>query len=188
MNMMNENEFLDAIRRQLDQSIAHLDADTVMRLDSMRGQALDASKSKAMDSSKIHDQRNASNLLQTIRTELDHDARLSPEIEARLDDIRQRAVAKLDSSQGKSAGTTLSRLFEQAGILLDTFKLSMPAASLVATACVMVTAVSLFYVASRPSVLLSFEEEISLIASADELELYENLEFYLWLAETELPN
>jgi hypothetical protein len=188
MNKMNEIEFLDAIRRQLDQSIAQLDPPTALRLDAMRARVLNPSKQETKDSLEFHDQRNADDLLHAIQTKLDHDTSLPPEIEARLDGIRQRAVAKLDSQQNQSQGTALSRLLKQAGIVLNAFTLPIPAASLVATACVMVTVVALFYVASGPSVSLSFEEEISLIASADDIELYENLEFYLWLAETELAN
>jgi hypothetical protein len=52
----------------------------------------------------------------------------------------------------------------------------------------MVTVVSLFYVSSRPAGILSLEEEISLIASAEDIELYENLDFYLWLDENGIPD
>jgi len=56
---------------------------------------------------------------------------------------------------------------------------------MLATTCVMVTAISIFYVNSRPAGTLTLEEEISLVATAEDIELYENLEFYLWLAENE---
>ena len=177
MNKMTENEFLSAIRLHLDKSIAQLDVDIVLRLDSMREQALD----------ELQDARATDKLVQTIRTNLEHSASVPPEIEARLDDIRRRAIAQLELSREKSLHSPASGLLQQLGVLLDSFKMPMPA-RLVATACVMVTAVSLFFVASRPPGAFSFEEEISLIASADDIELYENLEFYLWLAETELPN
>jgi hypothetical protein len=49
----------------------------------------------------------------------------------------------------------------------------------------MVTAISIFYVNSRPTGTLTLEEEIDLVAAAEDIELYENLEFYLWLAENE---
>lgn len=187
MNRMTENEFLSAIRLHLDKSIAQLDADIARRLDSMREQALDPAEKVVVDLVKLQDSHASDKLVQTIRTNLEQSASVPAEIEARLDDIRRRAMAKLELSREKSPRSPVSALLQQFGALLDSFKMPMPA-RLVATACVMVTAVSLFYVALRPPGSLSFEEEISLIASADDIELYENLEFYLWLAETELPN
>lgn len=187
MNKMTENEFLSAIRLHLDKSIAQLDADIASRLDSIREQALDPSEKLVLALGNPRDPDSTENLVQTIRTNLEHSVSVPPEIEARLDDIRHRAMAKLDLSREKSLQSPLSALRQRVGDLLDSLKIPMPA-RMVATACVMVTAVSLFYVALRPSGSLSFEEEISLMASADDIELYENLEFYLWLAETELPN
>ena len=187
MNKMTENEFLSASRLHLDKSIAQLDADIALRLDSMREQALDPSGKVAVALDELQDPRATDKRVQTIRTNLEHSASVPPEIEARLDDIRRRAIAQLELSREKSLHSPASGLLQQLGVLLDSFKMPMPA-RLVATACVMVTAVSLFFVASRPPGAFSFEEEISLIASADDIELYENLEFYLWLAETELPN
>jgi len=184
MNRMTENEFLSAIRLHLDKSIAQLDADIGLRLDSMREQALDPAGKVVVDLGEL---RATDKLVQTIRTNLEHSASVPAEIEARLDDIRQRAIAKLELSREKSLHSSVAALRQQFGVLLDSLKMPMPA-RLMATACIMVTAVSLFYVALRPPGSLSFEEEISLIASADDIELYENLEFYLWLAETELPN
>ena len=187
MNKLTENEFLSAIRLHLDKSIAQLDADIALRLDSMREQALDPSGKMVVDLGHQSDPRATDKLVQTIRANLEHSASVPPEIEARLDNIRRRAMAKLELSREKSLHSPISTLQQQLGVFLDSFKMPMPA-RLVATACVMVTAVSLFFVASRPPGAFSFEEEISLIASADDIELYENLEFYLWLAETELPN
>ena len=184
MNRMTENEFLSAIRLHLDKSIAQLDADIGLRLDSMREQALNPSEKVVVDLGEL---RATDKLVQTIRTNLEHSASMPAEIEARLDDIRRRAIAKLELSREKSLHSPVAALRQQFRVLLDSFKMPMPA-RLMATACVMVTAVSLFYVALKPPGSLSFEEEISLIASADDIELYENLEFYLWLAETELPN
>ena len=184
MNRMTENEFLSAIRLHLDKSIAQLDANIALQLDSMREQALNPTGKVVVDLAEL---RATDKLVQTIRTNLEHSASVPAEIEARLDDIRRRAIAKLELSREKSLHSPVAALLRQLGVLLDSFKMPMPA-RLMATACVMVTAVSLFYVALKPPGSLSFEEEISLIASADELELYENLEFYLWLAETDLPN
>jgi hypothetical protein len=56
---------------------------------------------------------------------------------------------------------------------------------MLATACVVVTAISIFYVDSRPAGTVTLNEEIGLVATAEDIELYDNLEFYLWLAENE---
>jgi len=66
-------------------------------------------------------------------------------------------------------------------------QMALPA-KMLATACLTVTIVSLFYTASRPAGTLPLEEEIALIASADDYELVENLDFYLWLADNGIPN
>ena len=59
---------------------------------------------------------------------------------------------------------------------------------MVATACVLVTVVSLVYVNGNSSGNLSLDDELVLVASADDLELYENLDFYLWLDENGFAN
>ena len=59
---------------------------------------------------------------------------------------------------------------------------------MIATACLTVTVVTLFYTSSNPGSEFSVDDELLLIASADELELYENLDFYLWLEETGFEN
>jgi hypothetical protein len=55
-----------------------------------------------------------------------------------------------------------------------------------ATACVIITVAVLFYNAPAPTDSPPLDPNIGLIASADELELYENLDFYVWLAENEV--
>ena len=54
----------------------------------------------------------------------------------------------------------------------------------VATACVMVLAVTIF-LNNEPAVQPLPAEDIDLVSSLDELELVEDLEFYQWLAEYE---
>jgi len=56
----------------------------------------------------------------------------------------------------------------------------LPAGGLV-TACLLVTVVVLQWPDSAR--ISPVDSDILLFASADEIELYENLEFYLWLAE-----
>jgi|TARA_B110000971_G_scaffold91530_1_gene94175 hypothetical protein len=47
---------------------------------------------------------------------------------------------------------------------------------------------ALFYNSSAPTKTLPLDPDIGLITSADKLELYENLDFYLRLAENEFLN
>ncbi|MCH7670604.1 MAG: hypothetical protein IIB72_00405 [Proteobacteria bacterium] len=82
---MTENEFLSAIRLHLDKSIAQLDVDIVLRLDSMREQALDPSEKVVVALDELQDARATDKLVQTIRTNLEHSASVPPEIEVLLE-------------------------------------------------------------------------------------------------------
>jgi hypothetical protein len=115
---------------------------------------------------------------------LDNSSALSPNIEARLDQIRQSAVAKFEQLQEKTTGTSRFSLSAWIKTQSHSFNLSA-SAGMLTTACVMVTAISIFYVNSRPTGTLTLKEEIGLVATAEDIELYENLEFNLWLAENE---
>ena len=180
MSTLDEDQFVKAICAQLDASNAQLDPALVTRLDQMRKAAL--AVQFAHTGNAAHD-----TLLQDIRDTLQSAPELSPVLVSRLDAARKLAVAKMRQRQASPVRRLLARLvFEISGVL-DMSKLARPA-NMLATACVMVTAISLFYVSSRPAGNLLLEEEIVLIASADDLELYENLDFYLWLAENGLPN
>ncbi len=174
MSKMTDDQFIDEIRQRLDKSIAQLQPSVTQRLQDMRRQAMDPERVSNSDPQQ--------ELLLNVQQKLDDSEALAPEIEARLDQIRQQAVTQLKSSATPVNDSLLNRVQELVEPLFANHKLAMPA-SVFATACVMVTVVSLFYVSSRPPGSLPLEDEISLIASADDIELYENLEFYLWLAE-----
>lgn len=176
MNKLEENIFLQEICQQLDASIAHLDPLIRARLDSSRHTALHG-KLLAID-------EDGDSLTQRVAEELSDNAGISAEIEAKLDQIRHQAIARLDTGESRTGTSTPFLLGNWFQSQFPAFSLSAPATTLTAV-CVLVTAVSLFYVNSRPTGSLPLEEEISLVASADDIELYENLEFYLWLAENE---
>ena len=178
MNKLAEEAFLEEICRRLDGSIAHLSPSINERLDVSRQCALQqrsAEQAASLDSLTLE-----------VRSKLNENDSVSPEIEDRLNQIRQLAIAQLDSSK-PLAPHWLKRVKNWLDSSFSDFNLPVPAGML-ATACVLVTVVSIFYVNSRPAGSVSLEEEISLIASAQDIELYENLEFYLWLVENESIN
>lgn len=176
MNKLEESTFLEEICQRLDASIAHLDPSICARLDSSRHTALHG------ELLTIDGDRDS--LAQRVQEELNDNTGISAEIEAKLDQIRQQAIARLDTGESRAGTSTPSLIRNWFQSRLSAFSLSTSTTTL-ATACVLVTVTSLFYVNSRPTRSLPLEEEISLVASADDIELYENLEFYLWLAENE---
>jgi len=177
MNHLDENSFIDAIRQRLDASLVNVDASIASRLDEIRRQALATPQLSSSEDNQP--------LIDSVCNTLDDNEALPPAIEARLDEIRQRAMARMQLPETAAKNSLLSRMQQ---LFQSVFGTNMAMTSMVATACVMVTVVSIFYISFRPTGILSLEEEISLIASADDIELYENLDFYLWLEENGMPN
>ena len=183
MNNLQEDILVQAICSHLDASITQLDPAIETRLDSMREAAL-ASQSRVAESNPAATE---AALVQNVRSRLQEIPALDPAIKSRLDAARRQAVSRLQQRQSSPLQTLLAQAQYQLTSLLSMTQTMRPA-NMVATACVMVTVVSLFYVSSRPTGTLPLEDELVLIASADDIELYENLDFYLWLAENGLPN
>ena len=177
MNHLDENSFIDAIRQRLDASLVNVDANIATRLDKIRRQALATPRLSSSEDNQA--------LLDSARNTLDDNEALPAAIEARLDNIRQQAMARMQLPDAAAKNSLLSRIQQ---LFQSVFETNRAMTSMAATACVMVTVVSIFYVSSRPTGILSLEEEIGLIASADDIELYENLDFYLWLEENGMPN
>jgi hypothetical protein len=176
MNKLDEGILVQKICRHLDASIAHLPQAIEQSLLECRLAAL-------LQNLQLVPQ-DTEGLAKAVSRELDNSSALSPDIEARLDQIRQSAVAKFEQLQEKTTETSRFSLSAWIKTQSHSFNLSA-SAGMLATACVMVTAISIFYVNSRPTGTLTLEEEIGLVATAEDIELYENLEFYLWLAENE---
>ena len=176
MNKLNEKVFVQEICRQLDASIAHLPKPIAQFLAESRKSALLQNAHLAPQATE--------DLRQPLSRELNEHSALTPDIEARLDQIRHSAVARFEQQQEKTTQSSRFSLSAWMKNQFDTFNFAA-SAGMLATACVMVTAISIFYVNSRPTGALTLEEEIGLVATAEDIELYENLEFYLWLAENE---
>lgn len=172
MNRLDETILIEKICRHLDASIAHLPEPIEEGLNAGRQAAL-------LQVSHLAPQ-DAPELTRAV----DDYSTLSPDIEARLDQIRHSAVAKYEQQLNRSPESRSFSLGEWIKSQADSFNFGARTGML-ATTCVLLTAISIFYVNSRPTGTLTLEEEISLVATAEDIELYENLEFYLWLAENE---
>tara|TARA_B110000858_G_scaffold198483_2_gene265572 strand:- start:20682 stop:21224 length:543 start_codon:yes stop_codon:yes gene_type:complete len=176
MNKLDEKILVQEICRQLDASIAHLPQPIKQFLSESRQAAL---------LQNVHlVPQDTEGLIQPLSGELNDHSTLTPDIEARLDQIRHSAVARFEQQQEKTTQTSHFSLSAWMKTQFDAFDFAA-SAGMLATACVMVTAISIFYVNSRPTGTLTLEEEIGLVATAEDIELYENLDFYLWLAENE---
>ncbi|MEX0962635.1 MAG: hypothetical protein WDZ52_01150 [Pseudohongiellaceae bacterium] len=176
MNKLDEPILLHEICRRLDASLAYLPNGAERHLNAARLAALmqDAYERPLDDDG----------LANIVGRELNEHSSVPPEIEARLDLIRQKAIVRFKQLQEEKASGNNYSLALWFRNRLDSFNFNA-SAGMLASACVLITAISIFYVNSRPPETLTIEEEIGLVATAEDIELYENLEFYLWLAENE---
>lgn len=176
MNKLDDEVLVQEVCRHLDASVAHLPLAIEQNLGESRQTAL-------LQNAHLVTQY-AEDLADTVSMEFDDRSTLSPDIEARLDQIRHSAVARFKLLQKKTTEPSRGSLSAWIKTQFDSFNFSA-SAGMLTTACVLVTAISVFYVNSRLTGSLTLEDEISLVATAEEIELYENLEFYLWLSENE---
>lgn len=170
MKQADDNELILRIRAMLDAGVSELESGIDQRLQRMRHQALARYPAEvAMDDA------------QRLRLQLDAGLQdLPAPITHRLDQIRQQALQR--RRRQSLLGSLPERLLE-----FLNFRFAVPAGAF-ATAVVLVTGLSLFYRGPGPGEPFAVDEEIVLLASADDFELYENLDFYLWLADNGMPN
>lgn len=168
MNSKPNREFTDAIVVKLNQSSAELPFEIREKLDQARHDAL-------LKVPKSND-----NLVSNIQQQLKQTEALPADLERKLNQMRRAAVAQQANSK-----SWLNRIQEFCSSLLPDLSAT---SAIAASACLTVTIAALFYSDFSPRDDLPLDPEIGLIASADELELYENLDFYLWLAENEVLN
>lgn len=174
MNRMSEEQFLQAIREHLDRSIEPLPLETTARLDSARLSAVQARVASQPDA-----------VANKLRDGLDELGELPTGINGRLDLARQQAMARYRPRNAFSL--RLQRSVDALWSSLAGLNLQKTA-GMVATACVVVTTASILLWNTPADTPLSLEDELALVASAEDFELYENLDFYLWLAENGMPN
>lgn len=107
--------------------------------------------------------------LQRIKEELDAGVeRLDPVTLARLKSCRMRALEKAHQRGWRFAD--IPRWVTAGGF---------------ATVTVAVVAVSLWFAAPRRNLVAANPEDVQIVASQEQLELYDDLEFYRWLAEND---
>ncbi|HIM07437.1 MAG: DUF3619 family protein [Gammaproteobacteria bacterium] len=94
-----------------------------------------------------------------------------------LSRIRQIRTQAVEKEKIKTEGLQLNWLFNKQRLFVGGL----------ATACVMVLAMMLLF-NSPTSIQTIPEEDIELISSSDNLEFFEDLEFYEWLEEDALPS
>ncbi|MDP1931537.1 MAG: hypothetical protein Q8L60_08775 [Gammaproteobacteria bacterium] len=164
----------------LSASIADVSPLIMERLDSMRRSAVASANMDFTDADMSAVYRRTDSLPANVTT--------------RLDDIRARAMQRATQQLKQPDSGMLGRLRERLG----SFSFGVPAGAF-ASVCVLVTTLAIFNArdqgldssresigSTQESLLLALAEDVYLLASADELELYENLEFYQWLAENGL--
>lgn len=175
MTSQDHEQLLGHIRHTLDQSVAQLDGDTRERLDYMRSEA-------AMQQLKEPVNDCEENLLMAARVALDDSIEeLSPSLLAGLNEARTSALAQVGITDPERG------VWRQLTARLKSPLISVPAGAF-ATACVLVTVTALFNQITGQRGSEVADADVILFASSEEIELYDNLEFYLWLADNGLPN
>jgi hypothetical protein len=172
MKNLNDIEFTEAVTQRLDGYAESIDDDILTKLNAARASAL------LMRQQELEAQHRQ---LSKIREKLIESEVLPAAIESKLHKIRVQAVAKAATRRHPLhsfvSGVT-SRLFGSG------FGISHG----LVTACLTIAVVGLFYSVRVGDGVNNNTEDMVIIASSEELELYENLDFYLWLADNEFLN
>jgi hypothetical protein len=128
------------------------------------------------------------NFLTAVRVSLDDSvSELEPEILFRLEQSRKAALSQLGTAARKPRRPMPEKRWFSFLDFLSPVRLAVPAGTL-ATVCVLAAAVTLFYRMPDRTGSEVADADILLFASSDEIELYDNLDFYLWLADNGLSN
>jgi len=115
-----------------------------------------------------------------IQLQLEKSETFPTEIDRKLNQIRRDAIAQ--NTQGSdSLKDKIQTLYQF--IFGTNYRIT---AGMAATACLALAVAALFYDSSVPTDTLPLDRNIGSIASAGELELYENRDFYVWLTENEV--
>jgi len=174
MTRRTDEQLVALICAELDRQTASLHPNLQARLDEIREQALQ----QATLARNAEEQT----LAAAARDALDRDGEPGADIAARLDAIRGEALTRLPADAAMARTGMLARLRLAASRALSGWEFP---AGMVAAGLVLVTAVMLLRPWSSVETLTA-EQELALLASVEDIELYENLEFYLWLADSGL--
>jgi len=178
MTKLDQTQIASLAAKSLDKSVTELDVAIKARLDESRQRALLIKQvSEPMD-------EGLERIVEASKVSLDDSSHiLTSEVSQRLDAIREQALTqpvKIGTPDAKSFTEYVRRFFTN-------LRLAVPVSGF-ATAFVLVVVVSLVYQNSGPTGSLFIDDDIVLFASADDIELYENLEFYQWLADNGFPD
>ena len=180
MTTNKDDKLIRDIQHYLDKSIEGLPDNVLEQLHRARQMAV--ARAQSSDASNYSEEC----IALAARTSLDDTAdTLDPAIKRRLDAIRSQAVERLKATESDRQAQKPS-LWQKCQQLLHSHEFGFQAGGLV-TACVLVTVVALQLLLPESGTVSPADSDILLFASADEIELYENLEFYLWLAENGIP-
>ncbi len=200
MSRGEREKLAERIRARLDGGLDSLEPDVLRRLNESRYRAIHqqtvscvAESAGTGESVSIPgSQRDAGNsderLVAAIKASLNGSSkRLSPEVNTRLDWARATAISGKRSSMEPDPEQYGNRWWQ----LIGFFRGSRLAAltSTIAGLCVLATAVLLVDLGpDRQSGPELVDVEVLLFSSNEDLDLADNLEFYLWLADNGLPN
>lgn len=170
--LSDEERFVLRVAAELDTSLGNLTPGQCARLDAARRDSLARVS--------VPGALNSSGHPALARTLSDSAEQIPAEVRRRLDGIRAQAMLKArDAHKAESRNRPWWRLPRQFAVPAGAF----------ASVCMLVTTLALFTPGDVPDVLpVALAEDGLLITSADELELYQNLEFYQWLADNGLQN
>jgi len=173
--LSDEERFVLRVAAELDASLSVLT--------SLERAQLDAARHSALRHAGIDLATHASAPSAHARVLLTGSAEQLPsDIRQRLDDIRAQAMCKARATQRERSVPQIVQWLR----MQRTF--AVPAGAF-ASVCVLLTTLAIFTPSEIPDVLpVALSEDGLLIASAEELELYQNLEFYQWLADNGLQN
>ncbi len=182
MTTRDQDDWVGTVRDLLERDTGRLDGDISKRLDKMRRLALAGERI----SEPVNDTEEI--FVAAARVALDDSvADLDPTLLRRLEQARATALSKPREEPGRNRIVAINRFRKRLLHAVRPGQLALPAGVL-ATAFMAIAAVSLYYGIEDRSGAGVTESEVLLFASSDEIELYDNLEFYLWLADNGLPN
>jgi hypothetical protein len=170
--LSDEERFVLRVAAELDTSLGSLTIAQSARLDAARCRALERVIVQGAADSDGHPA--------LARTLSDSAEQIPSDVRRRLDGIRAQAMLKArDAQRAESRDRPWWRLPREFAVPAGAF----------ASVCMLVTTLALYTPGDVPEVLpVALSEDGLLITSADELELYQNLEFYQWLADNGLQN
>ena len=171
-----EARFLAKVVQTLDSSLVHLPVEFEERLSSARQAALLQAPQLDSEGGAV-----TSDFAWALKSSEPH---IPESVKLRLDGIRAEAMCKaseaLDKANAERKGSAWRwRRWAPQGFAVP--------ASAFASICVLVTTLAIFNLSEPIETMpLAVAEDSLVLASEEEIELYENLEFYQWLADNGL--